>query len=162
MATPSRIPRPATLIPTIFAIVLASGWASRESAFARERAEALKSQTVTVDQVKLGGHKDKGEVVGQAGLYFSGDTPGSTSFVTGRFVLDPGKTPHDPHRHVEEEVMIVESGEGEIFCDGKINKVGPGSAMYTTPNAPHGIVNTGKTPLVFYFIKWAGKPAGGS
>ncbi len=78
--------------------------------------------------------------------------------MTGRYVLDPGKTPHKPHTHAEEEVMIVESGRGEIFCDGKTTQVGPGSVMYTTPNAPHGIVNTGKEPIVFYFIKWAGKP----
>ena len=36
----------------------------------------------------------------------------------GRFVLDAGQTPHAPHEHQEEEVMIIESGTGEIFCDG--------------------------------------------
>ncbi len=97
---------------------------------------------------------------GQIGLYVAGDTEASTKFVTGRFVLDPGKTPHAPHTHVEEEVMIVESGSGEIFCDGKTTKVGPGSVMFTEPNAPHGIVNTGSTPLVFYFVKWAPRPRG--
>ena len=74
--------------------------------------------------------------------------------------IDPGKTPHAPHTHVEEEIMIVESGRGEIFCDGKTTKVGPGSVMFTTPNAPHGITNTGETPLVFYFVKWAPRPKG--
>ena len=52
--------------------------------------------------------------------------------------------------------MGSESGTGEIFCDGKTTKVGPGSVMYTTPNAPHGITNTGKEPIVFYFVKWEG------
>jgi mannose-6-phosphate isomerase-like protein (cupin superfamily) len=75
--------------------------------------------------------------------------------VTGRFILQPGKTPHAPHTHVEEEVMIVESGTGEIFCDGKTTKVGPGSVMFTTPNVSHGITNTGSEPLVFYYVKWA-------
>jgi mannose-6-phosphate isomerase-like protein (cupin superfamily) len=56
--------------------------------------------------------------------------------------------------------MIVESGSGEIFCDGKTTKVGPGSVMFTTPNAPHGITNTGDTPLVFYFVKWTSRPRG--
>ena len=53
--------------------------------------------------------------------------------------------------------MIVESGVGEIFCDGKTTKVGPGSVMFTTPNASHGIKNTGETPIVFYYVKWVGK-----
>ena len=106
----------------------------------------------------------RGEVVGHLGVYFQGDTPASTKFVAGRFILEPGKTNHLPHTHVEEEVLIVESGEGEIFCDGKTTKVGPGTIMYTTPNVPHGIKSTGATPLTFSFVKWAGKeaPGGGS
>ena len=55
--------------------------------------------------------------------------------------------------------MVIEQGTGEIDVDGKITKVGPGSVMYTAPNVSHGIVNTGDTPIVFYFIKWAGKDA---
>lgn len=149
--------RPATLIPTCFALALGLGWTAREIAFARERADALKSATIPVGDVKMSDYSYEGKQVGKVGAYLSGDTPGSTKFVTGRFLLDPGQTPHAPHTHLEEEVMIVESGNGEIFCDGKTTKVGPGSVMYTTPNAPHGIVNTGKEPIVFYFIKWAGK-----
>ena len=98
---------------------------------------------------------DKGQTVGQNGVYLAGDTPASTKFVTGRFTLPAGKTPHDPHTHVEEEIMIVESGHGEILCDGKTTKVGPGSVMYTVPNAPHAITNTGDEPIVFYYVKWA-------
>ena len=101
--------------------------------------------------------QDKDEQVGKNGVYLSGDTPASTKFATGRFILEPGKTPHAPHTHIEEEVMIIESGHGEIFCDGKTTKVGPGSVMYTTPNTSHGITNTGSEPIVFYYIKWAGK-----
>lgn len=97
---------------------------------------------------------DGGAVVGRAGAYLSGDTAGTKNFITGRFVLEPGKTPHAPHRHAEEEVMVIESGTGEIFCDGKTTQVGPGSVMYTAPMAPHGIVNTGTTPLTFYFVKY--------
>ena len=48
---------------------------------------------------------DRGSVVGKLGLYLSGDTPGSSKFVTGRLVLGPGKTLHPPHTHLEEEVM---------------------------------------------------------
>jgi mannose-6-phosphate isomerase-like protein (cupin superfamily) len=155
----STIPRPRVRVSTAVALALAVGWAAREVAFARERAALVKSATVTLDGVKMDEYRYEGQPCGRIGLYVNGDTPASTKFVTGRFVLDPGKTPHPPHTHVEEEVMVVESGRGEIFCDGKTTKVGPGSVMYTTPNAPHGITNTGDTPLVFYFVKWAGKAA---
>ena len=79
--------------------------------------------------------------------------------MTGRFVIDPGKSPHAPHVHGDEEVLIVESGHGEILCDGKATKVGPGSVMYSTPNVAHGIDNTGSEPLTFYFVKWVPKGA---
>ncbi|MBX6311562.1 MAG: cupin domain-containing protein [Isosphaeraceae bacterium] len=147
--------RPATAL----ALALALGWASREVAFARQKAGEVASQTVTLDQVKMSAFQDQGKPVGQIGLYVAGETPASSKFVTGRFVLDPGQTPHAPHRHIEEEVMIVERGQGEIYCDGKTTKVGPGSVMFTTSNAEHGIVNTGDEPLTFYFIKWASKSA---
>lgn len=149
-----RWTRPEALIPTALATLLALGWAGREVAFARARAEHVRSQTVTLDSVRMSEFRDQDKPVGQVGIYVGGETPGSDKFVTGRFVLDAGKSPHAPHTHPEEEVMVIESGRGEIFCDGKTTRVGPGSVMYTTPGAPHGIVNTGDTPLVFYFIKW--------
>jgi mannose-6-phosphate isomerase-like protein (cupin superfamily) len=150
-------PRPQTLALSSLALVLALGWAGRERSLAAEKEELLKSQTVTLDKVKMTDFSDRGSVVGKLGIYLAGDTPGSSKFVTGRLVLDPGKTPHPPHTHLEEEIMVIEQGHGDIEIDGKITKVGPGSVMFTTPNVPHGIVNTGDTPIVFYFIKWAGK-----
>jgi mannose-6-phosphate isomerase-like protein (cupin superfamily) len=151
-------PRPKstrTLALSALSLALALGWAARERAFARERADAVRSQTVNLDAVTMKDDAPAGALVGHNGVYFAGDTPASKSFVTGRYVIEPGKSPHAPHTHAEEEVMIVESGRGEIFCDGKTTRVGPGSAMFTAPHAPHGIVNTGDAPLVFYYIKWA-------
>jgi mannose-6-phosphate isomerase-like protein (cupin superfamily) len=139
------------------ALVLAAGWSYREMAFARDQSQQVTSQTILLDRVQMVTATDKGESVGENGVYISGDTPASTKFVTGRFVLPPGKTPHAPHTHPEEEVMIIERGHGEIFCDGTTTKIGPGSVMYTTPNAPHGITNTGSEPIVFYYVKWEGR-----
>ncbi len=147
--------RLALLVPSVVALVLGVGWASREVAFAQEKAKAVASQTVTLDEVKMAPYEYEGKKVGDIGIYLNGDTPASTKFVTGRFIVAPGQTPHAPHVHPEEEVMVIETGHGEIFNDGTTTKVGPGSVMYTTPNASHGIVNTGDTPLTFYFIKWA-------
>jgi mannose-6-phosphate isomerase-like protein (cupin superfamily) len=159
--TSRRKPRLETVAAAGLAVVLGLGWACREAAFAREKVALLASSTINLGQLETKDFSDKGQKVGRNGVYLAGDTPGSTKFVTGRFIIDPGKTPHAPHTHVEEEVMIIESGTGEIFCDGKTTKVGPGSVMYTTPDAPHGINNTGDTPLVFYYVKWAGKDGSG-
>jgi mannose-6-phosphate isomerase-like protein (cupin superfamily) len=147
----------ATTIPTAIALALGAGWSVREVAHARERVAVVSSQTINLDEIKMSLAKYEDKPVGQIGFYTQGDTPASSNFVTGRFVIDPGKTPHRPHVHPEEEVMIVETGHGEIFCDGKTTKVGPGSVMFTAPNAPHGIENTGTEPLTFYFVKWGKK-----
>jgi mannose-6-phosphate isomerase-like protein (cupin superfamily) len=138
----------------VLILFLAAGWSYREVAFALDGPRQVKSATINLDQVQMNTFADKGAAVGKIGVYISGDTPASTKFVTGKFALLPGKTPHAPHTHPEEEVMIIESGHGEILCDGKTTKIGPGSVMYTTPNAPHGITNTGDEPIVFYFVKW--------
>src|SRR5256885_1595042 len=88
-------------------LALALGWSSREFAFARERADQVKSATINLDQVKMSEEKYEGKRSGDVGVYVKGDTPASTNFITGRFVIDPGKTPHKPHTHAEEEVMVI-------------------------------------------------------
>lgn len=153
---------PLTLRPTtLIALALAAGWGAREVAFAVEKADEVASKTVNLDEVTMAEAKYDGTRRGEVGLYVQGETPASSDFVTGRFVIDPGKSPHPPHVHAEEEIMVIESGRGEIFCDGKTTKIGPGSVMFTTPNAPHSIVNTGAEPLAFIFVKWAPKTSAG-
>lgn len=154
--------RPSSSIPSAIALALGLGWASREVAHAFDRAPGLASQVVNLDQVKMAVFKDQDAPVGHIGYYVQGESPGSSSLVAGRFVIDPGKSPHAPHTHADEEVLIVESGQGEIVCDGKTTKIGPGSVMFSTPNAPHGINNTGPEPLTFYFVKWLPRGSAGS
>ena len=47
----------------------------------------------------------------------------------GMALLEPGASPHPPHRHPEEEFLIVAQGTGEIECDGKVTQVGPGAML---------------------------------
>jgi len=51
----------------------------------------------------------------------------------------------------------VSEGTGEIECDGKMVQVGPGAIMYCAGNTLHGITNTGKTSMTFYWSKWIAK-----
>jgi quercetin dioxygenase-like cupin family protein len=87
-------------------------------------------------------------------LHYNGPTDQLNAMCTGMCVLDPGATPHPPHRHPEEEIMIVSDGTGEIYCDGKTTLVGPGAIMYCAGNTEHGITNTGNVPMTFYWSKW--------
>lgn len=119
--------------------------------FALPLPAAAKLANVTVDAAKA---KVTREPFGELRIYFEGPTDQLKSMTAGSLRLNAGATPHPPHTHPEEEFMVITEGTGEITVDGKLVKVAPGSMMYCAANAPHGIVNTGKTPLLFYFYKW--------
>ena len=94
------------------------------------------------------------EPFGDLRIYYDGPTDQLKAMTAGSLRLNAGATPHPPHKHPEEEFMLVTEGTGEISVDGKITKVGPGSMMYCAANKLHAIVNTGKSSLLFYFWKW--------
>lgn len=94
------------------------------------------------------------EPFGDLRIYYTGSTEQLKSMTAGSLRLKAGMTPHPPHQHPEEEFMVVTEGTGEIEVEGKKTRVGPGSMMYCGANRMHAIVNTGKSPLLFYFYKW--------
>ena len=90
-------------------------------------------------------------------VHFNGPTDELSGVCAGMATLEPGVSPHPPHRHPEEEFLIVSDGTGIIECDGKITQVGPGAMMYCAGNTLHGITNTGSTLMTFYWSKWLAK-----
>ncbi len=144
--------------PTALALLLAIGWAGREWAHARDSdPAAVTSRTINLDDVPMKPYSYEGKTVGKIGIYAAGESARSRDLVIGRLVLNPGESPHPPHVHPEEEVMVIEAGHGEIFVDGKTTPIGPGSVMFTEPEVSHGIRNTGTEPIIFTFLKWAPK-----
>jgi mannose-6-phosphate isomerase-like protein (cupin superfamily) len=94
------------------------------------------------------------ETFGDLRIYFDGPTEQLKAMTAGSLLLKAGMSPHPPHQHPEEEFMVITEGAGEITVEGKVTKVGPGTMMYCAAGKLHGIVNTGKAPLLFYFFKW--------
>lgn len=93
----------------------------------------------------------------QVFVHYNGPTDQLSGACAGMAILDPGASPHEPHRHPEEEFLIITEGTGVIQCGRKKTKVGPGAMMYAAGETLHGITNTGKTPMTFYWSKWMAK-----
>jgi len=68
--------------------------------------------------------------------------------------LNPGETPHAPHKHPDEEVIIIKEGTVESLVNGETRRLGPGSVIFQASNQMHGIRNVGKTPAVYHVFKW--------
>jgi XRE family transcriptional regulator, regulator of sulfur utilization len=68
--------------------------------------------------------------------------------------LNPGEAPHPPHKHPDEELIIVKEGTVESLVNGQIKRVGPGSVIFQASNQMHSIRNVGQTPATYHVIKW--------
>jgi quercetin dioxygenase-like cupin family protein len=68
--------------------------------------------------------------------------------------LKRGESPHPPHKHPDEELIIVKEGTVESTLEGKTYVLGPGSIILQASNEMHGIRNVGKTPATYHVIKW--------
>jgi XRE family transcriptional regulator, regulator of sulfur utilization len=69
--------------------------------------------------------------------------------------LNAGQTSHPPHKHVNEELIIIREGECETLSDGKWVHVGPGSVVFNASNSLHGFRNVGTTPATYHVINWS-------
>ncbi|MGA9670871.1 MAG: cupin domain-containing protein [Terracidiphilus sp.] len=69
--------------------------------------------------------------------------------------LNSGQTSHPPHRHVNEELIIIREGDCETLSNGNWVKVGPGSVVFNASNSLHGFRNIGTTPATYHVINWS-------
>jgi len=68
--------------------------------------------------------------------------------------LNPGESPHPPHQHPDEELVIVKEGTVESLVNGEAKRVGPGSVIFQAANQMHAIRNVGPGPATYHVIKW--------
>jgi mannose-6-phosphate isomerase-like protein (cupin superfamily) len=76
-------------------------------------------------------------------------------------VLMPGFSPHLPHRHLDEEVLVVMSGAAELIVANSPRDANPrilpapaGSAIYYPPFQHHTIRNTSSEPVRYAMLRW--------
>jgi XRE family transcriptional regulator, regulator of sulfur utilization len=68
--------------------------------------------------------------------------------------LNAGESPHAPHKHPDEELIVIKEGTVESLVNGQTQRVGPGSIIFQAANQLHSIKNIGNSPATYHVIKW--------
>jgi quercetin dioxygenase-like cupin family protein len=68
--------------------------------------------------------------------------------------LAPGEASHAPHRHPQEEIIIVREGTVEFFQNGETKRVGPGGIAFMASMEEHAAKNVGDTPATYFVVQW--------
>jgi XRE family transcriptional regulator, regulator of sulfur utilization len=67
--------------------------------------------------------------------------------------LKPGVSSHAPHKHPNEELVIIKQGTLEALVNGEYKRVGPGSIIFNASNQLHSIRNVGDGPATYHVIE---------
>jgi quercetin dioxygenase-like cupin family protein len=96
----------------------------------------------------------KPTAVGSVRSFFSARTATLENLEVHVTTLNPGQTSHPPHRHPNEELIIVQRGTVETLSNGEWKRVGPGSVIFNGSNQLHGFRNVGAEPAVYHVINF--------
>ncbi|HKV39276.1 MAG TPA: cupin domain-containing protein [Blastocatellia bacterium] len=69
--------------------------------------------------------------------------------------LNAGEASHPPHKHPNEELVIIKEGTVEALVNGEWKRVGPGSVIFNASNQLHGLRNVGSGPATYHVINWS-------
>ena len=69
-------------------------------------------------------------------------------------VLNPGVASHPPHKHPNEELVLIREGTVETLSGGVWKRIGPGSIIFNASNSLHALRNVGTTPAVYDVVNW--------
>ena len=109
----------------------------------------LSSTAVTWEEIQA-----KGPAGSRARQVFKNPTATLDELELHVTTLPPGQDSHPPHKHPDEELIIIKQGTLEAMVNGETRRVGPGSVIFQAANQLHGIRNVGDTPAVYHVIRW--------
>jgi quercetin dioxygenase-like cupin family protein len=129
--------------------ILASGVTVLASAGIRSAAPALSSTVFDWNSMKV-----ETTNVGSRRTVFRSPTATLDELECHITTLNPGEASHPPHRHPEEEILIVREGTVESLVNGTMQRVGPGSVIFQASNQEHTLRNVGTTPATYHVFSW--------
>ena len=66
--------------------------------------------------------------------------------------LAAGQAPHPPHKHVHEEILMLQQGNLDVTISGKMTHVTAGSVVCVASNDEHGWRNPGPGAAQYFVI----------
>jgi uncharacterized cupin superfamily protein len=91
--------------------------------------------------------------IGERRGVFDAPTPALEDLEMHITTLNPGESPHPPHRHVAEELMIIKEGTLEAMQGDQTNIVTAGGIIFEASNELHGLRNIGTNRATYYVLK---------
>jgi quercetin dioxygenase-like cupin family protein len=93
--------------------------------------------------------------VGEVRSFFRGPTATLDELEVHVTTLNPGMASHPPHKHPNEELIIIREGTVEALVNGEWKRVGAGSVILNASNQLHGLRNVGSGPATYHVINWS-------
>jgi XRE family transcriptional regulator, regulator of sulfur utilization len=121
------------------------------SLFAAETAKKTIMQSSVFDWTQLTVVATK---AGERRQVFNGPTATLDNFSGHITTLRPGEIAHAPHRHPDEEMVIVKEGTIEVTINGEVRRAGTGSIFFYAPHDLHGIKNIGETNASYFVFRF--------
>jgi len=90
---------------------------------------------------------------GERRAVFDAPTPALADLECHITTLNPGESPHPPHRHADEELMIIKEGTVEALQGDKTNLVTAGGIIFEASNEFHGLRNIGTNRATYFVLK---------
>ena len=103
-------------------------------------------------------HWDKIELkpvkTGARATVFEAPTPTLDKFHCHVSTLNPGENTGAPHRHPQEELVVIKTGKLEVNIDGRIETAETGSMIFYAANELENMRNPGNVPATYYVFQF--------
>lgn len=91
--------------------------------------------------------------VGERRDFFDRPTRTFRNFECHATTLQPGAVAHPPHRHPDEELIIIREGTLEVMINHETRQAGAGSVFFFAANDLHGMRNAGDGRATYHVIR---------
>ncbi len=86
--------------------------------------------------------------------YFDRPTAMCENFEMHVTKLDHKGPSHNPHQHIDTEIILVIDGQVEMMIEGKTFSGGPGDIFIAESGKLHGVGNATEKPCSYFAFKW--------